>query len=68
VQAWDSWTFNAVSFGMAKFPLWIPQGVMVLGLVIFWIALLDEALAVLRGQDPAFLRAEAEKQGKTDGH
>jgi TRAP-type C4-dicarboxylate transport system permease small subunit len=68
VQAWDSWTFDAVSFGMAKFPLWIPQGVMVLGLVIFWIALLDEALAVLRGQDPAFLRAEAEKQGKTDGH
>lgn len=68
VQARDSWQFNAVSFGMAQFPLWIPQGVMALGLAIFWIALLDEAVAVLRGQDPAFLRAEAGKQGKTDGH
>ncbi|MET4104255.1 TRAP-type C4-dicarboxylate transport system permease small subunit [Roseovarius sp. MBR-78] len=68
VQAWDAWAFNAVSFGMARFPLWIPQGVMVLGLAIFWIALLDEALVVLRGGVPAFLRAEAAKQGKTDGH
>lgn len=67
VQAWDSWTFNAVSFGMAKFPLWVPQSVMVLGLGLFWLALCDELVAVLRGREPAFQRAE-DKKGVQDGH
>lgn len=67
VQAWDSWTFNAVSFGMAKFPLWVPQAVMVLGLGLFWLALFDELMVILRGHEAAFLRAEAEK-GAQDGH
>ncbi|KGM89605.1 TRAP-type C4-dicarboxylate transport system, small permease component [Roseovarius mucosus DSM 17069] len=67
VQAWDSWAFNAVSFGMAKFPLWIPQAVMVLGLMLFWIALLDELIVLLSGSSPAFQRAEDGK-GIQDGH
>lgn len=67
VQAWDSWTFNATSFGMAKFPLWIPQTVMMLGLALFWLALCDELIAVMRGEEPAFQRAE-KKKGIKDGH
>jgi TRAP-type C4-dicarboxylate transport system permease small subunit len=67
VQALDSWTFNAVSFGMAKFPLWIPQAVMMLGLMLFWIALLDELIVLLSGSSPAFQRAEDGK-GIQDGH
>lgn len=67
LQAWDSWSFNAVSFGMARFPLWVPQGVMVLGLGLFWLALADELVALMRGRAPAFLRAEAAK-GAEDGH
>ncbi|MFU8778793.1 MAG: TRAP transporter small permease [Roseovarius sp.] len=67
VQAWDSWSFNAVSFGLARFPLWIPQGVMVLGLALFWLALCDELIAVLRGTTPAFQRAE-DRKGGPDGH
>jgi TRAP-type C4-dicarboxylate transport system permease small subunit len=67
VQAWDSWTFNAVSFGMAKFPLWMPQAVMVAGLALLWVALLDELIVLLGGNMPAYQRAESEKGGK-DGH
>lgn len=67
VQAWDSWAFNAVSFGMAKFPLWLPQAVMVLGLALFWVALLDELVTLLSGSDPTFQRAEDGK-GIQDGH
>lgn len=67
VQAWDSWAFNAVSFGMAKFPLWVPQAVMVLGLALLFVALLDELITLLRGSEPAFQRAEDGK-GVQDGH
>ncbi|WP_297769219.1 TRAP transporter small permease subunit [uncultured Roseovarius sp.] len=67
VQAWDSWTFNAVSFGMAKFPLWIPQCVMMLGLALLWVALTDELITVLRGRDPAFAQVEADKEAQ-NGH
>ncbi|MAU51068.1 MAG: hypothetical protein CMN17_01570 [Roseovarius sp.] len=67
VQAWDSWAFDAVSFGMAKFPLWVPQAVMVAGLALFALAFLDELVTLLRGEIPAYQRAEAEKGG-SDGH
>ncbi|MBE0453684.1 TRAP transporter small permease [Roseovarius autotrophicus] len=67
LQAWDSWSFNAVSFGMGRFPLWVPQAVMVAGLALFALALLDELLALLRGDTPAYQRAE-EAKGKIDGH
>ncbi|MBS4010408.1 MAG: TRAP transporter small permease subunit [Roseovarius sp.] len=67
VQARDSWAFNAVSFGMAKFPLWVPQTVMVVGLGLFWVALLDEFVTLLRGSVPSFQQAEDGK-GVQDGH
>lgn len=66
-QLVDSWTFDAVSYGMIKIPLWIPQAVMTLGLGVFLVALADEALATLRGATPAFLAAEDSKE-TPDGH
>lgn len=68
VQARDSYTFEAVSFGMAKVPLWVPQAVMVAGLALLALALADELLMVLRGQTPASRRAELAKKGGPDGH
>ncbi|MET4128457.1 TRAP transporter small permease subunit [Roseovarius sp. MBR-6] len=67
LQAWDSWSFNAVSFGMAKFPLWVPQTVLVAGLALLALALLDELVTLLLGEAPAYQRAEDAKGG-TDGH
>jgi TRAP-type C4-dicarboxylate transport system permease small subunit len=57
-QALDSWRFNAVSFGMVRVPLWIPQGVMTLGFALLLLALIDELVTALRGQVTAFQRAE----------
>jgi TRAP-type C4-dicarboxylate transport system permease small subunit len=68
VQAQDSWAFNSVSFGMIRVPLWIPQGVMTLGLVLFAVALADELVAVLTGRTPAFLAAEASRSVDEGGH
>lgn len=69
LQVLDSWQFNSVSFGMIRIALWIPQGAMALGLLIFAIALLDELICALQGNDPAFRRAEIAKGADAlDGH
>lgn len=57
-QAFDSWRFNSVSFGMVRVPLWIPQSVMTVGFSLLVLALIDEMITALRGKDPAFQRAE----------
>lgn len=59
IQVVDSWKFNSVSFGMVRIPLWLPQGAMTAGLVLFAVALADELWAALRGATPAFAAAEA---------
>lgn len=64
-QALDSFAFNSLSFGVVRVPLWIPQGVMTLGLGLFALALADDLVAALRGE-AAFRRAERERAG--DGH
>ena len=56
-RALDSFQFGTLSFGMVRVPLWIPQGVMALGLGLFALALADEAVTALRGR-PAFRAAE----------
>ena len=68
VQAQDSWAFNSVSFGMVRVPLWIPQGVMTLGLALFALALADELILALTGQTPGFAEAEAARSIDGGGH
>jgi TRAP-type C4-dicarboxylate transport system permease small subunit len=68
VQVQDSWAFNSVSFGMVRVPLWIPQGVMTLGLGLFAVALADELVTALKGGTPAFAAAEAARGIDEGGH
>lgn len=59
--AWLSWRFGDMSQGIVAIPLWIPQGVMALGLIILAIAFVDEFALVLRGRIAA---AEAQRLGE----
>ena len=59
---------GSVSVGIVAIPLWIPQGVMTLGLAIFAVALADELVALLRGRTPAFLDAEQRREATDGGH
>ena len=68
VQVADSWAFASVSFGIVRVPLWIPQGVMTLGLGLFAVALADELAAALTGRTPAFRAAEAARSVDAGGH
>jgi TRAP-type C4-dicarboxylate transport system permease small subunit len=50
----DSWRFNDISQGVIAIPLWIPQIGYSAGLVILFIAFLDEFAHVLMGGKPRY--------------
>lgn len=57
VLAHDSWRFNDISQGVVSVPLWIPQSIGTIGLVILVIALVDEIIHIARGNAPTYDRA-----------
>ncbi|NRG17818.1 TRAP transporter small permease [Rhizobiales bacterium] len=57
----DSYQFNELSFGIIPIPLWIPQAVMALGLIVFAVSILDDLIVQLSGGTPSYVLAE---QGK----
>jgi len=63
---YDSWKFNEVAQGLIKIPIWIPQLSFALGIMILFIAVLDELVAVLRNQTPAYQIAEEERRASGD--
>lgn len=50
----ESYEYNDLSSGMIAVPIWIPQSGMLIGLVILSIALLDELVSVIKGNDPSY--------------
>lgn len=50
----DSWKFKDMSTGTVSVPLWIPQMALVIGLLILTIAMLDELIHVLCGNNPSY--------------
>jgi TRAP-type C4-dicarboxylate transport system permease small subunit len=63
---YESWQFSEVAQGLVKIPIWIPQTSLVIGVVIFCIAVADEFVAVLRGRKPAYQLAEEERRAAGD--
>ena len=63
---YDSWQFNEVAQGLIRIPIWIPQLAFVLGMLIFFIAVLDDLVAVLRRRKPAYQLAEEERRARGD--
>lgn len=55
---YESWSFHEVSQGYIPVPLWVPQSAMLLGLLIFLIALIDDFIVVLSGNTPTFVGLE----------
>jgi len=63
---YESWKFGEVAQGMIKTPIWIPQMSLVLGVVIFFVAVLDELVTVLRKQKPSYQLAEEARHAAKD--
>ena len=56
LMTWQSWQFSDTSTGVVAIPLWIPQLGFSGGLVILFIAFVDELLHVARGGMPRYER------------
>jgi TRAP-type C4-dicarboxylate transport system permease small subunit len=63
---YESWKFNEVAQGLIRVPIWIPQLCFVLGVAIFFIAVLDELVRVLRRQKPTYQLAEEARRAAGD--
>jgi TRAP-type C4-dicarboxylate transport system permease small subunit len=62
----ESWKFGEVAQGLIKVPIWIPQLSFVLGVVIFFVAVVDELVLVLRKQKPSYQLAEEARRASGD--
>ncbi|HKU47206.1 MAG TPA: TRAP transporter small permease [Burkholderiales bacterium] len=63
---YDSWAFKEVAQGLIKVPIWIPQLTFLFGALIFFVAIIDELIAVLRKEKPAYQIAEDERRASGD--
>lgn len=67
VLVWDSWTFGESSQGLVPTPLWLPQSAMLLGILVFCIAIIDDLAAAARGGKPSYLAAEEAQRDEVVG-
>ena len=46
-MAWTSWELEAISYSQVPLPLWIPHAAMAVGLVLLFVAFLQETIRVI---------------------
>lgn len=63
---YESWKFNEVAQGLIRIPIWIPQLSFIVGVLVFFIAVIDELVAVLQRRKPAYIVAEEERRARGD--
>ena len=63
---YESWKFHEVAQGLIKVPIWIPQLTFLVGVLIFFVAIVDELIAVLRNRKPAYQVADDERRASGD--
>jgi len=51
---YESWAFNEVSTGILKYPIWIPQLSMGIGVTLFCLAIIEDLVNVMLGKEPNF--------------
>jgi TRAP-type C4-dicarboxylate transport system permease small subunit len=63
---YESWKFHEVAQGLIQIPIWIPQMSFVAGALIFFVAVLDEFVVLVRGGKPAYQAAEEDRIVRKD--
>ncbi|HEY7804979.1 MAG TPA: TRAP transporter small permease [Orrella sp.] len=51
---WESYEFQEMSTGILRYPIWIPQLSMGIGVTLFCMAILEDLVNVLRDKEPNF--------------
>lgn len=55
-MVYDSWRFNEFAQGVIAIPIWIPQSAVAIGVVLLFVAFIDEFIRVLAGHKPCYFR------------
>jgi TRAP-type C4-dicarboxylate transport system permease small subunit len=63
---YESWQLEEVAQGLLQVPIWIPQLSLVIGLVVFLVAVLDELVTHLRGRKTAYQAAQEARHASGD--
>jgi TRAP-type C4-dicarboxylate transport system permease small subunit len=63
---YGNWEDKYMTQGLLVVPLWMPQVSLVIGLLVFLIAVLDEAVAVLRKRKPSYQAQEEARRAAGD--
>lgn len=63
---YESWQLHEPAQGLLPIPIWIPQTSLVIGIVIFLVAVLDELATVLRRQKPSYQVMEETRAASAD--
>ena len=63
---YQSWDFNDVSQGQIIVPLWIPQIFTAIGCLIFFLAVVDELIRVIKGGKPRYQQMTEERMSAGD--
>ena len=62
----ESWQFGDMANGLIAIPIWIPQLSFLVGASLFFVAVLDELVIVLRGRKPTYVLAVEERHARGD--
>jgi TRAP-type C4-dicarboxylate transport system permease small subunit len=63
---YESWQFNDMANGLIVIPIWIPQSSFVVGVVLLFVAVVDELCGVIRGRIPTYKAAADERRARGD--
>jgi len=63
---YESWRYDEMSIGLLVVSIWIPQLSFAIGSIVLLIAVVDELVAVLRGNRPAYQIAVDERHARGD--
>ncbi len=63
---YESWQFQDMAGGLLVIPIWVPQMSFVVGALLFFVAVLDELILVLRGAKPTYVRLVEERHARGD--
>ena len=63
---YESYEFNDYANGLVAIPLWIPQAPFAFGTVLLFLAVLDQAIHVMRGHEPDYVVAVRERHARGD--
>jgi TRAP-type C4-dicarboxylate transport system permease small subunit len=64
---YESWQFGEVAQGLIRIPIWIPQISFMLGAAVFFVAVLDDFIVLVRGGTPAYRAAEEAHSAQAPG-